>query len=284
MRRGLLPAVTSLSVLASLVCAKADEPAERIVSVGGAVTEIVYALGEGDRLVARDTTSNYPEAALKLPDVGYIRRLSPEGILSVDPDMILAEEGSGPPEAVELLREADVNIVEIPDGFTQASVIEKINSVSVALGVPEKGKALAAEVTDALNAALEETADLSNKKVLFILSMQGGRIMASGENTAADGIIRLAGASNAMQGFDGYKPLTDEAVAESEADVILMMTRRGDHAVDDNDVFSHPALSVTPAAETQSIVRMDGMLLLGFSVRTAQAVRELSAALAAQGS
>ena len=75
-------------------------PAQRIVSVGGSVTEIVYALGQQDRLVARDSTSTYPEAAQKLPDVGYVRRLSPEGLLSVDPDLIIVEDGAGPPEAV----------------------------------------------------------------------------------------------------------------------------------------------------------------------------------------
>ncbi|HWT61915.1 MAG TPA: ABC transporter substrate-binding protein, partial [Ochrobactrum sp.] len=61
----------------------------RLVSVGGAVTEIVYALGAGDRLVARDQTSTYPEEARKLVDVGYMRRLSLEGVLSVNPTGIL---------------------------------------------------------------------------------------------------------------------------------------------------------------------------------------------------
>lgn len=76
----------------------------RLVSVGGAVTEIVYALGAGDRLVARDQTSTYPEEARKLVDVGYMRRLSPEGVLSVNPTGILLSEGSGPRKRWKYLR------------------------------------------------------------------------------------------------------------------------------------------------------------------------------------
>src|SRR6188768_3457559 len=67
----------------------------RIVAVGGSITEIVYALGEEKRLIARDSTSVYPEAAFSLPDVGYMRALSPEGVLSVKPNAILALQGSG---------------------------------------------------------------------------------------------------------------------------------------------------------------------------------------------
>ncbi len=262
---------------------QADEPTNRIVSVGGAITEIIYALGEQDRLVARDITSNYPPEALELPDVGYIRRLSPEGILSVNPDLIIAEEGSGPPEAVDLLKEAAINIVEIPDGFTSDAVIAKIHAVAETLGVPDKGDVLAVDVAEQMRQAVARTTGIQNKKVLFILSMQGGRVMASGQNTAADGIITLAGGENAVQGFDGYKPLTDEAITESGAEVILMMRRKGDHGLDDATLFTHPALSVLPAAQTRSVVRMDGMLLLGFSVRTAQAVTDLSTALAQIG-
>lgn len=100
------PALLTLSFTAALAGQALADPASRVVSLGGAVTEIVFALGEEDRLVARDTTSDHPAAAEELPDVGYIRALSAEGVLSVSPDLILAEEGAGPPEAVELLKRA----------------------------------------------------------------------------------------------------------------------------------------------------------------------------------
>jgi iron complex transport system substrate-binding protein len=116
-------------------------------------------------------------------------------------------------------------------------------------------------------------------RVLFILSAQGGRLLASGTGTAADGIIRMAGGVNAIDGFEGYKTLTDEAAAVARPDVILMMDRSGDHAADDAQLFALPALAGSPAAATGSVVRMDGLLLLGFGPRTAEAVRALSRAL-----
>ena len=80
--------------------------ASRLVSIGDSITEIIFALGEQDRLVARDSTSTYPPAATALPDVGYMRALSPEGVLSVNPSAIVAVEGSGPVETLDVLKKA----------------------------------------------------------------------------------------------------------------------------------------------------------------------------------
>ncbi|TCP44148.1 heme/hemin ABC transporter substrate-binding protein [Rhodovulum marinum] len=258
------------------------QAADRVVSVGGSITEIVVALGQGDRLVARDTTSTYPETVSDLPDVGYVRRLSPEGVLSVDPDLILAEEGAGPPETVALLQAAAIPFVQIPDGYDRAAVLAKIAAVARALDVPERGAALAADVGAALDAAAK-AAEGPARRVMFVMSVQGGRILAAGRDTAADGIIRLAGGENAVTEFEGYKPLTDEAVTRAAPEVILMMAREGADDIS-AQVLAHPAIRTTPAAEARALVRMDGLYLLGFGPRTAQAVRDLSDALAKAGS
>ena len=261
----------------------ADEQPSRIVSLGGSVTEIVYALGEGDRLVARDTTSNYPPEANDLPDVGYIRRLSAEGVLSVDPDLILAEEGAGPPEVVAQLHQAGVPMVDVVETPTVDAIREKILTVGKALGMEADAKTLADKVMQDLETALETTVS-AEKRVLFVLSMQGGRIMASGQDTAADGMIELVGATNAMEGFSGYKTVTGEAVIAAAPDVILMMDRSGDHAMANDDLFAHPAIATTPAGQNRAVIRMDGMRLLGFSVSTPEAAQELIAALNGLGS
>ncbi|WP_238475723.1 heme/hemin ABC transporter substrate-binding protein [Rhodophyticola sp. CCM32] len=252
---------------------------DRVLAIGGSVTEIIYALGQQDRLVARDTTSSFPPEAEALPDVGYMRALSPEGVLSVNPDLVIAEAGSGPPETIEVLEEAAINFVMVPDGYDRASIGEKIRAVAAALGVDAAGEDLAAEVdADLAEAEAAAATGGTPPRVLFILSMQGGRILASGTDTGAAGIIALAGGENAVTEFDGYKPLTDEAVTALAPDVILMMDRQGDHSAADAELFSHPALSTTPAAQTGSVVRMDGLLMLGFGPRTPEAVRALSAA------
>lgn len=252
----------------------------RVVAIGGSITEIIYALGEQGRLIARDSTSVYPPEALELPDVGYMRALSPEGVLSVDPGLIVALEGSGPPEAVEVLEKASVPMVTVPESFDRDGIVEKIRVVGAALGVEDKAAKLAEEVDADIRAAERATADVGERRtVLFVLSMQGGRILASGTGTAADGIIAMAGGVNAVTGYQGYKQLTDEAVIEAAPEVILAMDRGGDHAAAAEQLLDHPAIAATPAGQSGAVVRMDGAYLLGFGPRAASAARDLSAAL-----
>ena len=280
-RRILLAGLAALP-LSAAAPAVADTSAERIVSIGGGVTEIVFALGQEHRLVARDTTSTFPPEAALLPDVGYIRRLSPEGVLSVQPDMILTDEGAGPPETVELLESAGIPFKEVPQGYDRDAILTKIRRVGEALGVSAEAGALADKVAADLDAAVVE-AGTSDKRVLFIISMQGGRVNASGTGTAADGIINMVGAENAVTEYPGYKTLTDEAITRAAPDVILMMSTTGDHAATAELLLSNPAIAATPAGQAQAFVTMDGMYMLGFSVRTADAVRDLTKALRNSG-
>ncbi|WP_306918674.1 heme/hemin ABC transporter substrate-binding protein [Rhizobium mesoamericanum] len=280
-------AFSALAIALSLVPLSSGAAADRLdtsrlVSVGGDVTEIIYALGEQDRLIARDTTSIYPEAAMKLPDVGYMRALSPEGILAMNPTAIIAIEGSGPPEALNVLKNASVPFETVPNAYTRQGILAKIDRVGKLLGQPEKAKALEEKVGADLDAAIADAAKRSageRKRVLFILNMQGGKIMASGTGTAADGIITLSGSVNAVGDFAGYKPLTDEAIIDAKPDVILMMNRGDGSTTKNEDLLKQPALALTPAAQNKAIIRMDGLHLLGFGPRTASAVRELNAAI-----
>jgi iron complex transport system substrate-binding protein len=260
-----------------------SEDAPRIITLGGSVTEIAVALGAEDQLVARDTTSNFPTSIQALPDVGYIRALSPENILALDPTLIIAEGDAGPPEAVVVLKAAGIPFILVPEATDPGGVVAKIAAVADALDLP--GEALAADVQAGLDAAAEKAAEVpAPKRVLFILSLQGSGVMAGGEGTEAEGIIRLAGGINAATGFQGYKPMTDEAVLAAQPDVILMMDREGDLSISDTDVLAQPALSQSPAAATGAIVRMDGMLLLGFGPRTPEAAQALHQALYGSGS
>src|SRR5690606_14237693 len=159
-------------------------------------------------------------------------------------DAILMLEGSGPPEAVDVLRKAAVPVVNVPETFDKAGIVAKIEAVGHALGVEAKADALAAKVdADIAAASASAAADDTKKRVLFVLSMQGGRLLASGSDTAADGIVTLAGGVNAVEGFSGYKQLSDEAVYAAAPDVVLMMDRGGDHGATAAELFSHPALA-----------------------------------------
>ena len=256
----------------------ADTRAESIVSIGGAITEVIYALGQQDRIVARDTTSTYPAEVTDLPDVGYARALSPEGVLSVKPDMIIASDSSGPPETIEVLEEAGIPFIRVPEVYTAEGVTDKIMIVGEALGEEAAARALADDVATRLAAAMRPVTEES-PGVLFIISAADGRIMAAGQGSSADGIIAMAGGRNVMTDITGYKQVSDEAVATANPDVILMMDRVGDHGLTDDALFAMPAIATTSAAETRSVIRMDGMLMLGFGPRVAEAVEALSAAL-----
>lgn len=277
-RRALLAQVALLALAGASLAQEAD----RVLSIGGSVTEIVHALGQEHRLVARDTTSTFPPKVTELPDVGYARALSPEGVLSVAPSLILAIEGAGPPDAIEVLAQSGVTFVSIPEAQSADGILAKITAVGAALGVPDRAEALATETRAALDTAAARTSEVpeaARKRVLFILSLQGGRILASGRDTQAAAIIEMAGGINAVTGFDGYKQMTDEAVAEAAPDVILMMDRTGDHAILDEQLFALPAIRTTPAGAHDSIVRMNGLYLLGFGPRTAGAALDLNRAL-----
>lgn len=272
---------TGAITIAALAHAGGNTDAKRIVAIGGSVTEIIYALGEEKRLIARDTTSNFPADANKLPDVGYIRALSSEGVLSVNPDLIVALGGSGPKETVDVLKQAAVTYVEIEDKFDAHGVVSKIEAVGAAIGVPDKAKTLANKAAADLKAA-EAQAKASGKspRTVFILSMQGGKVMAAGADTAANGILSMAGATNVFSDFTGYKQVADEAMLKAAPEVIVMMDRTGDHAADNSEFLALPALADSPAVRNGNIIRMDGNYMLGFGPRTAQVVRDLAASFA----
>jgi iron complex transport system substrate-binding protein len=262
----------------------ASGSAVRILSIGGDITEILYDLGQQDRIVAVDTTSLYPASALKdKTSVGYMRALSAEGSLSVNPTLIIASDGAGPAEVVNALKSSGVRYVEIADKPSAKGVRDKIRHIGSIVGAEDAAKTLAAKV-EAEFAALEKdrTKIPAGKKVLFVLAIQNGRATVAGEGTSADSILQLAGAKNAAKGVHGYKPVSDEQLAEFAPEAIVMMRREGsDH--DAGAALTLPGLSQSPAAKTQTLISMDGLYLLGFGPRAPSAARDLMNAIYAEG-
>jgi len=281
-RRRALLAFAALALVSGSALAQEIKPVDtsRLVTVGGAVTEIVFDLGYGDKVVARDITSFYPDAVNKLPSIGYMRALSPEGVLSVTPSAILMIQGSGPKETIDVLSKASLPLVTIPEGYDRDAIVAKIKAVGAALGADEKANELAAKVAADVDAAIADANKIEQakrKRVLFIMTVQNGKIMAAGEHTAAHGIIALAGGINATSDFHGYKPLNDEAVINARPDVILLMDT-GAQTVSEADILSNPAVALTPAGQAKKVVRLGGSALL-FGPRTADAIRKVYATL-----
>jgi iron complex transport system substrate-binding protein len=266
----------------------------RIVSIGGDVTEILYALGYEGNIVAVDTTSIYPASALQTKkNVGYMRAISTEGVLSLSPSVIIAAEDAGPPEVVSALKQSSVPYVTIggPDSASGAEM--RIRQVAAAVGAAVKGEELAANVRRKFDVLARTRATLGQPpRLLFLLSVQNGRVIAGGRGTAAHEIIGLAGGENVATGFEGYKPLSDEAALELAPDVILVMQRSqqaGAPAASVEDTIAlMPGLSATPAGRNGRIFEVDGAALLQFGPRSADAaqdlMRMLSSARQASGS
>jgi len=253
-----------------------DHPS-RIVSIGGAVTEILYALGLEDRIAGVDTTSVYPPAALRdRPNVGYMRQLSAEGILGLDPLLIFAMQGSGPKETMDVLDAAKVPLVLVPETFSEQGLLDKIRLVGHAMGVDARAGCLTAAVEGDLTQLRELRARVTRPvRVMFVMSLLNGRAMAAGRNTAANEIIALAGAVNAIDSFDGYKPINDEAIVAARPDVVLSI-ERGRDSLEAEQIYAHPAFALTPVAASKAFISMEGLYLLGFGPRTAAAARDLS--------
>ncbi|MGU9982271.1 hemin ABC transporter substrate-binding protein [Phreatobacter sp. HK31-P] len=260
--------------------ARAQVPGRRIVAAGGVITEILYALGQQDLLVGVDTTSLHPPAAMQeKANVGYVRALSAEGVLSLKPTDLLAVEGAGPPDTIKLIAEAGVRVQRVSEDTSETGVVTRIRAIGGFAGATARAESLAARLeADFATLGRQRETIARRKRVLFVLSLQNGRVMVGGAKSSADSIIQLAGAVNAVSAVEGYKPLTDEGLIAAAPDVVLMMNHNS-HAASPDQVFAQPALSATPAARRRALIAMDALYLLGFGPRTPDAARELMAAV-----
>lgn len=270
----------ALSAAAAFRLSPARAGAERVVTLGGDLTEIVFALGEGGRLAGRDSTSTWPPEAEKLPDVGYFRQLGAEGVLSLRPGLILASQSAGPREALAQIEAAGVRIVQLPDTHSPAGLLQKVKEVARELGVPGKGEALAMELGGKLEKVQAEVGQLDGRpRVLFIINAGGGAPMAAGRETAADALIRLAGGENVFTEHTGYKAISSEAAAAAAPEAIAMMEQTLGAMGGVEGVAGHPALSLTPAAKSKRIVAREGSYLLSFGPRLPEVVTDFARAI-----
>lgn len=277
--RGLIVVAVCLSFLSS--CAtnapiSADDKTERIVSVGGSATEIVYELGAGEKLVGTDTSSIYPEAATKLPQVGYQRTLSAEGVLSLKPTLVIILPEAGPPAAIQQIESAGVKLLRVGNESSPEGAKAKIRQIAEALNRKEKGEEIVKKLENDLAEAEKQAATKTPKpKVLFIYSRGSGATQVGGRGTPADAMIKMAGGANAMTEFSDYKPLTPEALVTAQPDVILLPARGLASLGGIEAVLNLPGVSETPAGKNKKIVSIDDMLLLGFTPRLGTGVKEL---------
>ncbi len=264
---------------ASEKTASVEAPA-RVLSAGGAVTEIVYALGAGERLIATDVTSLYPEEAKDLPKVGYFRQLAAEPIVAMDPDLLLVVEDAGPEDVLRQLKAAGMNIVTVPDETSPAGVLQKIGAVGAALGLQEEAKQLEAKTARRFEALETLIADAKDApRVVILLSAGRGAPLAGGAESSADAMIKLAGGTNAFSEFENWKPVSAESLIAAAPDVIVVPSHVAEAMGGKDKVLEIAGVAETPAGRERRFVMMDSLLLLGFGPRTPEAAQKLARVL-----
>ena len=224
-----------------------------------------------------DTTSLYPPAARQTPKVGYMRQLSAEGLLSLKPDAVIATTESGPPVVLDQLRSAGVRLELIEADHSWGEVQRKVQAV----GRAAVREAQAAELQRTLDAQWAEVqarvaANSSKRKprVLFVLSHSASP-QVSGEKTAANAVIGFAGGVNCLSGFNGYRPMTAEAMASAAPDLILTSNQSIEAHGGVDRFWQRAELALTPAYAKRALVTQDALLLLGFGPRLPMAVGQL---------
>lgn len=256
----------------------------RVVTIGAAVTETVFALGEGERVVAVDLSSTYPPEVERLPQVGYIRNLSPEGVLASRPDLVIASGVLGPPAAQEALRRVSVPVLWCPEPGTVAALETTVRAIGQRLDRKEKAE----EILAGIQASIAEAAQASEQwperpRVLFFLQPPGANRagMVAGSGTAAEGLIQLAGGLNAAEDFSGYQPMGAEAIFAVGPDIILIGESEehgaGPGALD--ELRGHPVLAHLSAVK-EGRMHMVALEDLAFGPRLGEAVAHWHALLA----
>lgn len=263
------PWLVALSALPLAFCTFASE---RIVSIGGDVTQIVYALDAQQELVARDTTSLHPEAAKQLPDVGYMRQLNPEGILALKPTLVLATELAKPALALEQVGKNGVKVIDVTGKTDVSAINEKIETIAAALHREQAGEALQAKVNAELAGVPKTPLPV---KVLFILAHQGMGAMAAGSGTSADAAIKAAGLQNAMSSIQRYQPMSQEGVVASAPELIVVTVNGIQTLGGEENLWKLPGLALTPAAKDKHVLVLDDMAILGFGIDTPAAILKL---------
>ena len=251
----------------------------RVVIAGGSITEIFYLLGIEDRIVALDITSTYPEEAKKFPSVGYVRMLSAEGLLSMNPSIILGENDMGPPTVIEQVKKTGIELKIIPEEKSIPGIIEKIRCVASIMGVSSLAEELINhEYIEKYDQIKQNQDKVSSKNIsaMVIYSMQGTSPIVCGTGESGDAFLKLIGAKNAFSSFEGWTPASVESIIANDPDYILVTSRLLKRFSSIEELKNHPTLSQTTAAQSDNIIAKDGMAMMGFGPRTLDCALEVS--------
>lgn len=250
---------------------------QRIISAGSSVTELIYALGAQDKLVAVDSTSRSFVAGEDIPQVGYHRQLSTEALLSLNPTHLIGSDEMGPDSTLNQLKSANVDVAEVPTGDDIQDLYARIDTVARITGTTSKASAIKKQVEQSID--LLEQKKLDNQpKVMFLLINEGRPLTVAGSKTSVDKVISLSGALNpAHDAINSYKALSLESIVGMQPDYLLISERSWDKLGGITGLLtSYPLLKATPAGINQHIIAIPGSALIGgFGLQSIQLSKSL---------
>lgn len=249
--------------------------ARRVVAADGAVTEIVYALGAEAQLVGVDSTSRYPTTARQLPQVGYRRTLTAEGILSLRPTAIIASDEAGPAQTLARLSAAGVAVHRLPPVQRPADLLTRVERIGQWLNRPQAAEQLNARLRAQLHSVQAALPLRRPPKVLFLLAAGGHGVMVAGQGTQAQVLLDALGLPNAAAGQRGYKPLSAEALLALAPEAVVVAEAEPGRFRPE----AWPSLQLTPAGRSRRLLVADSMYLLGFGPRLPAALHDVLAAV-----
>lgn len=248
----------------------------RIVSINGTVSEILVDLGLEEQIVGVDVASTYPERLQENPKVGHSRQLTAEGVLALNPDVVIATTNDLKPEVKDQIVSAGAKVLVFDHEYSVEGAKGLIRTLADSLDKSAKGDSIITALESDLSKVDSLDQPDSKPSVLFIYARGAGTMMVAGEGTQIEKIIQLAGGENAVSGFSDFKPLTAEALVAANPDVILLFDSGLSSLGGADMLLEMPGVKETNAGRNQKIVEMDGQLLTGFSQRLGKAILELS--------
>lgn len=253
---------------------------DRIVPLTGSLSEIVFTLGLGGHVVARDVTATF-EQARHLPVVTRAHDVSAESVLSLRPTLVLAETTTGPAEAVEQIRAAGIPLVVLDPAKQLADVGTRIDKVAAALGLPDAGAQLRKRTEQRIEAARGRVPDGADRPRVAFLYLRGSAsvYLLGGPGSGADSLVEAAGGVDAGKASGltrDFTPITSEALAKAAPDVILVMTKGLASVGGVDGLLKIPGVGQTPAGLDRRIASVDDGVLLNFGPRTDAVVASLA--------
>ncbi|MFJ7328434.1 hemin ABC transporter substrate-binding protein [Streptomyces cyaneofuscatus] len=254
---------------------------DRIVPLTGSLSEIVFTLGFGEQVVARDITATF-EQAEKLPVVTRAHDVSAESVLSLKPTVVLADTTTGPSEAIDQIRDAGIPLVVVEPAKELADVGRRIDRVAEVLGVPAAGTELKKR-TESRIAAVQKTipdhADGKKPRVAFLYLRGSASVyLLGGAESGASSLLEAAGAVDAgkTSGLNkDFTAITSEALAKAAPDAILLMSKGLDSVGGMDGLVKIPGIAETPAGMDRRVVSIDDGVLLNYGPRTDRVLAEI---------